>query len=314
MAFSDPGAKSTSLRDHADYVSLTMEFRCNLRCVHCMIEGTMDRLEPQSDASFDNVLDEQRRNRRWRGLILTGSEVTLRRDLPDLARRARAAGFARVRIQTHGARLARPDYAERLLDAGVNEFFVSVAGSDRDSHDRIVDVKGSWDRMMAGLDYLDDKPDVRLITNTVVTALSYPLLPKMVDALSHLKRLVQMEFWTYWPMAEKDDKKLCAPHAEVLPCLARAIRRAHELGRNVEVKNFPHCLLIREGLGDTLVNDQPLLLIDPAFWDEFARNGFDQCVHRTVCRSRACLGINTAYADRFGWDRDGLAPLTEDQH
>ena len=42
--------------DHSRYVSMTMEFRCNLKCVHCMIEGTMDRLEPQSFAQFMRVL------------------------------------------------------------------------------------------------------------------------------------------------------------------------------------------------------------------------------------------------------------------
>ena len=57
MEFSDAPARTPaqpriSLRDHADYVSLTMEFRCNLACVHCMIEGTMDRLTPQPESEF----------------------------------------------------------------------------------------------------------------------------------------------------------------------------------------------------------------------------------------------------------------------
>ena len=304
-----PEQPRISLRDHADYVSLTMEFRCNLRCVHCMIEGTMDRLTPQPDSEFEAVLAEQRRNARWKGLILTGSEITLRKDLPDLARRARAAGFEHVRIQTHGMALSRPDYAARLLDAGVDEFFVSVAGSDRESHDRITAVPGAWEKMMAGLERLDADPRARLLTNTVVTKLSHPLLVDLVDALAHLKRLIQMEFWVYWPMSETDEKDLCARHSDVLPDLAAAIRRARALGRFVEVKNFPHCLLAREGLGDALVNDQPLLLIDPDFWTEFERNGFHQCVHRELCGSDQCLGLNEAYVDRFGWERDSLLPL-----
>ena len=314
MEFSDAPARTPaqpriSLRDHADYVSLTMEFRCNLACVHCMIEGTMDRLTPQPESEFQAVLDEQRRNRRWKGLILTGSEITLRKDLPDLARRARAAGFEHVRIQTHGMALAKPDFAARLLDAGVDEFFVSVAGSDAQSHDRITAVPGAWGRMMRGLERLDADPRARLFTNTVVTRLSHPLLVELVDALAHLKRLIQMEFWVYWPMAETDEKRLCAPHAAILPDLAAAIRRARALGRYVEVKNFPHCLLVAEGLGDALVNDQPLLLIDPAFWTEFERNGFHQCVHRDRCASQQCLGLNAAYVDRFGWEGDSLLPL-----
>jgi len=296
-----------SLRDHESYVSLAMEFRCNLHCVHCMIEGTMDRLQPAPDAAFEQALSEQRDHGRWKGLVLTGSEITLRRDLPDLAERARSAGFERVRIQTHGVHLARPDYTRRLLDAGVNEFFVSVAGSDRESHDRITAVEGAWDKMMAGLEILDREDDVRLLTNTVVTELSYRLLPDLVESLSHLRRLIQMEFWNYWPMAETDEKGLCARHSDVLPYLRRAILRARELDRFVEVKNFPECMLGQ--LGDAVVNAQPMLVIDPEFWKEFDRNGFYQCVHREACGSTECLGLNSAYIERFGWEADELSPL-----
>ncbi|NNU80370.1 radical SAM protein [Halovulum dunhuangense] len=296
-----------SLRDHADYVSITMEFRCNLRCVHCMIEGTMDRLKPAPDDLFARVLAEQHASGRWKGLVLTGSEITLRRDLPDLARAAREAGFERIRIQTHGMHLARTDYADRLLAAGVNEFFVSVAGSDRESHDRITAVPGAWDKMLAGMEYLDRQDGVRLITNTVVTALSHELLPGIVDRLSHLERLVQMEFWTYFPMAETDEKGLCARHADILPHLRAAILRARALGRFVEVKNFPECLL--GDLRDALVNAQPTLIIDPEFWTEFDRNGFYRCVHQAECGSKECLGLTPAYAARFGWEEDRLTPF-----
>jgi MoaA/NifB/PqqE/SkfB family radical SAM enzyme len=116
--------------DHRDYVSMTMEFRCNLRCVHCMIEDTMHRLAPEPADKFEELLAQNREHRRWKGLILTGSEITLRRDLPELARRARASGFEHVRIQTHGMHLAERAYCEELVEAGVDEYFVSVAGPD----------------------------------------------------------------------------------------------------------------------------------------------------------------------------------------
>ena len=48
------------LYDHSDYVSMTMEFRCNLKCVHCMIEGTMDRLAPE----VRSAITEQARTHR----------------------------------------------------------------------------------------------------------------------------------------------------------------------------------------------------------------------------------------------------------
>ena len=298
-----------SLRDHEKYVSLTMEFRCNLKCVHCMIEGTMDRLAPTSDATLDDICRDQQDTGRWEGLVLTGSEITLRRDLPDIARRAKAAGFAHVRIQTHGMHLGRTDYADRLVDAGVDEYFVSVAGSDVESHDRITQVRGAWDKMMRGMEHLDRYDHVRLITNSVVTTQSYRLLPGMVDALSHLQRLVQMEFWNFFPMAPDDPKDLAARHSDILPYLREAILSCRAKGRFVEVKNFPECLLGE--LGDALVNAQPMLMIDPDFWTEFDRNGFYQCPHQSRCTSTECLGLTTAYRAKYGDEADLLTPMTD---
>jgi MoaA/NifB/PqqE/SkfB family radical SAM enzyme len=292
--------------DNADYVSLTMEFRCNLKCVHCMIEGTMHRLAPESDDRFAQILRDNARTRKWKGLILTGSEITLRRDLPELAQRARASGFQHVRIQTHGVHLADPAYCDRLLAAGVDEYFVSVAGCDAETHDAITVVPGAFDKMMRGLDYLDRAGAV-LMTNTVVTRLSYPLLPRLVERLAHLGALAQMEFWVYWPMSEHDEKNLVAAHADILPYLKDAMARARTLGRGVEVKNFPQCMLGEDGAA--LVNAQPQLVIDPAFWPEFMRNGFYQCVYRDRCASTECLGLSSAYIEKFGYDEALLRPL-----
>lgn len=290
-----------------DYVSMTMEFRCNLKCVHCMIEGTMDRLAPESMASFERVLDTNRAERRWRGLILTGSEITLRKDLPELAKRAKASGFEHVRIQTHGMHLARPGYSDRLVDAGIDEFFVSVAGSDEATHDEITQIPGAFERMLRGLEYLDRYDHVSLLTNTVVTRLSYRLLPKLVHRLAHLSQLKQMEFWVYWPMREDDEKDLIAPHADVLPFLQDAADQAQGLGRSVAIKNFPQCLL--GSARDLLDNDQPELHIDESFWREFHRNGFHRCVYRNECASQQCLGLNEAYTKKFGWEEDRLSPI-----
>ncbi len=296
-----------ALYTHDDYISVTLEFRCNLKCVHCMIEGTMDYLQPQSDQVFEGVLAEQRRNRRWKGIILTGSEITLHKELIPMVKAAKRAGFEHVRIQTHGMHLGQASFCDSLLDAGVDEFFVSVAGSESDSHDTIAQVDGAFDKMMAGMRYLDQFDQVNLITNTVVTKLSYHLLPALVENLSHLRQLKQMEFWHYWPMTELDDKDLIAKVGDVLPYLGQAIVRAQALGRAVEIKNFPQCLLGE--YGHLLDNEQPQLLIDEAFWDQFNRNGFHQCLYREECSSVQCLGLNQAYTAKYGWEKDKVKPI-----
>lgn len=290
-----------------DYVELTMHFKCNLHCEHCMIEGTMDWLKPESMEQFERILAQNAQQGRWKGLVMTGSEVTLRRDLPELARAARESGFEHVRIQTHGMRLADPSYCRELVDAGVDEYFVSVTAADAPSHDAITAVPGSFDRTLLGLENLEAFPGVVTLSNTVVTKRSYRQLARVVERLAHLRRLVQMEFWNYWPMREADDKDLVVSHLEALPYLREAVRGARALGRVAEVKNFPECLLGEDA--DALNNDQPKLVIDPEFWPEFMRNGFHQCVHRSYCGARRCLGLNTAYIRKYGWHADVLVPL-----
>ena len=298
--------------DHREYVSMTMEFRCNLRCVHCMIEDTMHRLVPESADRFEELLAQNTQQRRWKGLILTGSEITLRRDLADLARRARGAGFDHVRIQTHGMHLAQQAYCDSLVEAGVDEYFVSVAGPDAETHDAITTVPGSFEKTLHGLEILDRHDGVVTLTNTVVTSRSFKLLPRVVERLAHLRRLVQMEFWVYWPMSESDEKGLLASHTEIAPYLREAVALARSLGRGVEVKNFPQCLL-----GDdapALMNTQPQLFVDPAFWPEFMRNGFYQCVYRDRCASTECLGLSTAYIAKYGYDEKILKPLSTESN
>ena len=293
--------------NHAHYVEVTMHFRCNLKCKHCMIEDTMDRLRPESDDEFEKLIQLNAREDLWRGIVFTGSEMTLRDDLPDLARRARSHGFDHVRIQTHGMRLAKRDYCRKLIDAGIDEFFVSITAADAGNHDAITEVPGSFDKALKGLENLDGFEGVVSFTNTVITKRSYRQLPQVVDRLSHLKRLVQMDFWNYWPMRDTDDKDLIVSHKDILPYLIRAVERAQALGRSVEIKNFPECLLGEQR--EALDNDQPKLVIDPSFWKEFHSNGFHQCVHRDVCGSTKCLGLTTAYARKFGWEEKFLSPL-----
>jgi MoaA/NifB/PqqE/SkfB family radical SAM enzyme len=289
-----------------DYIELTVHFRCNLRCTHCMIEGTMDWLQPESAAQLAEILARNAAERRWKGLILTGSEVTLRDDLPELARRARASGFEHVRIQTHGARLAQEAYCHELVDAGVDEYFVSVTAADPATHDAITQVPGSFERTLRGLENLDACEGVTTLTNTVITRLSFRQLPDVVRRLSHLRRLAQMEFWNFLPMRETDDKDLIASHLDVLPYLREAIALCRAQGRGTVVKNFPECLLGADR--EALDNRQPKLVTDPAFWPEFMRNGFHQCVHRSYCGAQQCLGLNTAYVRKFGWHAGELVP------
>lgn len=293
----------------ADYIELTMNFGCNLHCIHCMIENTMNWLTPQSMDDFSNILAVNKLERRWTGLILTGAEITLDSRLPSLARLAKKHGFQNIRIQTHGGKLANIAYLKELVNAGINEFFISVTGAEESVHDAITGVPGSFRDTLAAISNLSLIPDTSVITNTVITSKSYQYLPEIVSLLASFPAVVQIEFWNYFPMRSTDDKSLIARFNEVTPYLLSSLSLAESLGMPIEIKNYPHCLL--KGYKHCLRNDQPQLEIDPRFWQEFMRNGFYQCYHQATCSSSECLGLNTAYINRYGWEIDILSPLPE---
>ena len=299
--------KNPNLQDFTKYVSITMEFRCNLKCVHCMIEETMDWLQPASDAQFRSILDEQHSTKRWDGLILTGSEITLNKNLPHMAAQARRHGFNYVRIQTHGMHLGKKAYLHKLLDAGVNEFFISVAGATEKTHDKITKVPGSFRKMMRGIEFIEASSQAVVLTNTVVTRESYKELSQIVDMLADYQNTVQHEFWNFFPMDEDDSKDLIVSYPELMPYIHEAILAGQKHNKLIEVKNIPECLLGKHR--KTLVNEQPSLFIDPSFWNEFDKNSFYQCIYREQCSSKSCLGLTEAYIRKFGFEKDILTPL-----
>ena len=116
-----------------------------------------------------------------------------------------------------------------------------------------------------------------------------------------------MEFWNYWPMGEKDTKDLIAPLSNIDPYLKEALQLCRQLQRKVEIKNYPACLLGQ--YSHFLINDQPELHIDPVFWKLFLGNGFYQCEFKNSCNAQECLGLNSAYIEKFGWEKDLLHPI-----
>ncbi len=110
-------------------VVLEVTRRCNLRCRYCFADGGAQTpdvpLETLKAAAADIAA-------RCGGplLQLSGGEPTLRDDLPELVRAAKAAGCSYVQLNTNGLRLARePAYAAALAEAGLDIVFLQFDGT-----------------------------------------------------------------------------------------------------------------------------------------------------------------------------------------
>ncbi len=111
--------------------------RCDLRCRFCFARGGETAEEPSLDA-LKAAVDDIVRQCGAVLLQLSGGEPTLRDDLPELVRHAKAAGCAYVQLNTNGLRLARePDYAARLAAAGLDIVFLQFDGTRGDIYETL---------------------------------------------------------------------------------------------------------------------------------------------------------------------------------
>ena len=112
--------------------------RCNLRCPVCFA-GVTDICVPDSDADkIEQILKNVREKAGVCPIQLSGGEPTLRDDLPEIIRRARALGFDHIQINTNGLRIAEDfAYAKSLREAGVTDFFLQFDGVDDDVYRKI---------------------------------------------------------------------------------------------------------------------------------------------------------------------------------
>jgi MoaA/NifB/PqqE/SkfB family radical SAM enzyme len=114
---------------------------CNLRCVSCACWRTTTHNE-LSTAEWQDVFRQLAELQIYK-LNFTGGEPLLRRDAIELMAYARSSGIRHMHLNTN-AILLRPATLQRVLDAGVRSFNISVDGPQA-MHDHIRGRAGAFE-------------------------------------------------------------------------------------------------------------------------------------------------------------------------
>jgi Fe-coproporphyrin III synthase len=166
--------------------------RCNLACMHCYsISADIDFPGELSTADVMQVMDDLKAFG-VPALILSGGEPLLRKDIFEIAARAKALGFYTA-LSTNGTLIDAP-LARRIGETGFDYVGISLDGIEA-THDRFRRQQGAFGRSLAALRLcrdLDIKVGVRF-TLTQDNAADLPRLLDLVEAeridrfyLSHL--------------------------------------------------------------------------------------------------------------------------------
>lgn len=147
-------------------VMFELTYRCNFKCVHCYIsqedreQKTEDRYQKSENArevsskEVFRILDELA-DFGVLNIGFTGGEIFLRDDILDILIYARRKGFI-VSLLTNGS-LISEEMVDKLIKYGIKRFEMSFLGATLETFDRITQISGSFEKVLANIKMLKDK-------------------------------------------------------------------------------------------------------------------------------------------------------------
>lgn len=306
---------------------------CNNNCLFCMEGDHNGRYLEDNSISAPEIRAILEKHRGAEEVCFTSGEPTINPELEQLVRCASELGYPRISIMTNGRMLSHVPTARRLVDAGLNRFYISIHGHEARLHNGLTRTPDSFVQTVRGIDVVKaigrrSAHPVELHTSTVVTKRNLPwlgeiyrflrargvdqvvfnaievngramaffdqLVPRYTDVAAAFERLVR-EAGT----AQRGDRVM-AFLVDVPPCLTRGIPDFNRGFVEQSTHFSPRFELERLGMLEEPAADQPLFAVERADIDR-AQRGFHPRCDRCRYRSR-CEGVWNNYAARFGWD------------
>lgn len=162
---------------------------CNNRCRFCMEADREARRVSVEHFIKNRVYDVLKNNSHVERVIFASGEPTTNPDLIKYVRYAKKQGFKKIAIISNGRRYAYRDFCLDLIEAGVNEFIVSLHGHDRKTHDFLTRAPGSFNQTSRGLSNLSGLRHKisKILVSHVVNKKNYKHLG---DFLKYLKQFM----------------------------------------------------------------------------------------------------------------------------
>jgi hypothetical protein len=298
------GMQDTDFRNVSDTEAIVrVGFRCNQDCGFCW-QGRdwPGPPRPVLERWIDEIAAggvEQ--------LTLSGGEPTVYPELLDLVRQARAAGL-RPWLQTNAIRMAKPGFADALVDAGVEGLSVSYHAADAALSDLLTRAPGTHVRTEAGI-RASLRAGMRLALNCVVGRRNLPHLPAtaeriVAEFLPLAPRGLAVSFSNPSEAHEPADGDP-VPLDEVAGPLSAAVRTL--IGAGVPVQAVGSC-----GFPPCVLRDVPEMVV-PLSLNRLAPEHFASRRKPDVCAPcalrDACVGPRERDLRLFG--SRGLVPFAE---
>ncbi len=270
-------------------------FICNQRCPFCFIK------RPGPSPTFEEMR-ERLSTLRLEELVISGGEPTLFKELRELAQTAREGGAKKIALQTNAVTCADWKFAKRVLDAGIDQAFVSLHAGDEELSLKMGGRKGDFEKTLAGIDNLA-KGAAEVFLNCVIQELNYRGLPEFVrwgKKRFNIAKNSNVQFCfsfiaVYDDAPNPEQMRFVPKLTEVKPYLLKAITPLADEGIQIYGLNtqcgIPRCIL----------DGDERFYIDLAeakdFKDFVKKPSCAKCVYDNYC-----FGIRKQYFRHYGGD------------
>jgi MiaB/RimO family radical SAM methylthiotransferase/LynF/TruF/PatF family peptide O-prenyltransferase len=292
-------------------LTIFIESKCNCKCSFCMLKNVMPELKTLSLQEFKKTVDDKLtalQGKKYKRIILSGAEISLNSQLNEMAEYCRKKGFEKIQIQTNGIKLKDKEYCLDLINAGVNEFLITLLADSSAVHDQLTNILGSFEKTIKGIRNLASE-NVTIAINIVITKQNYKLLEKIVKLAVSIGGIDQIHFWNYWPMSKDDKEDHLVSVVNQKKYLIDSINLCDNQGILPIVRYYPACLISEKT--QNISNCLAETLIDKTYWNEFKENEFN-CIYSENCEyylQKKCKGFPLAYIKKFGWEEKIIKPL-----
>lgn len=204
-------------KSHSGLINVVVTNRCHLACYYCFFFAKDG--EPIYEPTLDELGRMFRKLRAQKPIAsnaiqITGGEPTLRKDLPEIVRKAKEAGFDQIQLNTTGINLGfDPDLLVRLRHEGVSTLYMSFDGVSKRANP-----KNHWEVPLALRAARKAGMGIVLVPAVIRTANDHELGPIINFALNNLDVVRAVNFQPVslvgkMPTGQREKQRITIPGA-----------------------------------------------------------------------------------------------------
>lgn len=278
---------------------------CNNHCKFCVRrEGGQKILDKTTDEIKKNL---QEAKIDCRGVVFTGGEPSIRKDFLELLSYAKRLGYEKIQVQTNSRMFAYKEFCQKAIQAGANEFGVSIHGHIPELHDYLTSSPGSFYQTVKGIKNLKELSQP-VFTNTVIVKSNYRHLPQIAKLLVDLGvDQFQFAFVHALGSAKENFESVVPRMSMVMPYVKEGLGIGMRAGIKVMTEAIPYCLMdeYKDYIAEKLIPSTKVFEFYNEVIDfdkvrpEMAKAKGKDCRN---CRYFAvCEGTWREYPHKFGW-------------